>query len=336
MKLETDWWLELHSTYADVIRQRLDLYTKYGSSTLQALPGSELATKELMEMALQFLCARYPHYFTLSNPPSHFHNHILNTTTDLKTTPPLFVLLHNVPEDFAIMIRDPETGIYSFRAGIIMSSLGWNLGTKIGKKLHEIHGPVPDYREKMQFSMDRFFAKMPTDKPIQRGSWGLEIDEPLYVPPEEAESLTADSGDPSHTIDRVHLRVDWQTLRRLPLSGAVVFNFKGLFTPVTEFRTEPYIPSLLLKVLREGKENLKEYKHVEHTERVVLPAMEAYEREQRERGLIEGQWEVHTLEESPFFPGEFAFAFGSLMSVLFGTNDCGVGWEKKWREQHGF
>lgn len=24
---------------------------------------------------------------------------------------------------------------------------------------------------------------MPTEKPIQRGSWGLEVDQPLYMPP---------------------------------------------------------------------------------------------------------------------------------------------------------
>lgn len=58
MKLESDWWLELHSTYVDVIRQRLKLFEEYGDSTLRALPGSELAVKELMEMAVQFLCAR--------------------------------------------------------------------------------------------------------------------------------------------------------------------------------------------------------------------------------------------------------------------------------------
>lgn len=36
-------------------------------------------------------------------------------------------------------------------------------------------------------------------------------------------------------LSRIHLRVDWQTLRRLPLSGAIIFNFKALFTPVEEF-----------------------------------------------------------------------------------------------------
>ena len=265
-------------------------------------------------MCVQFLCARYPQYFNLDKDNTIFSNAILNTDTDLRLTDPLHVLLHNVPEDFAIMIRDPETGMYSFRAGVIMSSLGWDLGSKIGLKLHEIHAPIPDYPEKMQFSMDRYFAKKPTDKAIQRGSWGFEIDQPLYMPPGDPHEKLRETQDPAHTIERAHLRVDWQTLRRLPLSGAVVFNFKGLFTPVQEFRDEPYIPSLILKVLREGKKSIMEYKSTWHTEHVVIPALEEYEREQIEKGIIKREWEISTLDESPFFPG----------------------WQEKWHRQQGF
>lgn len=265
-------------------------------------------------MCLQFLCARYPQCFWLDLEKMVFHNEILKTQTDLKTTPPMHVLLQHVPEDFAMMIRDPETGIYSFRGGIIMSSLGWDLGSKIGLKLHEIHEPIPDYKEKMQFSMDRYFAKKPTDKAIQRGSWGLEIDKPLYMPPGDPHELHREKQDPNHTLDQIHLRVDWQTLRRLPLSGAVVFNFKGLFTPISEFRDEPYIPTLVLKVLREGKKNLMEYKSTWHTEHVAIPALEEYEMEQIEKGIMAKDWEPHTLDESPFYPG----------------------WEEKWHRQQGF
>jgi hypothetical protein len=267
-----------------------------------------------MEMCLEFLCARYPQYFRIDKAAMVFHNNLLNNTTDLKTTEPLHVLLNNVAEDFAVMLRHPDTGLYSFRSGVICSSLGWNVGSKIGLKLHEIHAAIPDYKEKMQFSMDRYFSKKPTDKAIQRGSWGLEIDEPLFMPPGDPHEQLRDAQDPSHTIDRCHLRVDWQTLRRLPLSGAVIFNFKAVFTPVTEFRDEPYIPSLLLKVLREGKKSLMEYKNTWHTEHVVIPAMEAYETEQIARGLVEEDWEPHTLEQSPFYPG----------------------WEEKWHRQQGF
>lgn len=267
-----------------------------------------------MEMCLQFYCSRYPQHFSLSEDKTVFHNGLLETSTDLKTTAPLHVILQNIAEDFALVLRSPETGLYSFRAGLVCSSLGWSVGTKIGKVLHEIHAPIPDYREKMQFSMDRYFAKKPVEKPIQRGSWGLEIDEPLFMPPGDPHELLRERQNPEHCIERCHFRVDWQTLRRLPLSGAIVFNFQGLFTPVTEFRDEPYVPSLLLKVLSEGKGNLMEYKGTWHTEHVVVPEMEKYEREQREKGLIEEEWEPRTLDENPFFPG----------------------WEEKWHRQQGF
>lgn len=159
-KMETDWWIELENSYTSRIAQRKSLYSQYGKDVLQWLPGSELACKELMEMVLQFLCARYPHYFELypsSDSPGKtvFENKILGTKQAVQDQHPLLVLLDNVPEDFALMIRNPETGYYYFRAGMICSALGWNVGTKIGKRLHEIHDPVPDYKAKMQFSMDR-------------------------------------------------------------------------------------------------------------------------------------------------------------------------------------
>lgn len=155
---------------------------------------------------------------------------------------------------------------------------------------------------------------MPTDKPIQRGSWGLEVDEPLYMPPGDPHEQYRDHQLPGLEVDRCHLRVDWQTLRRLPLSAAIVFNFKGLFTPITEFRDEPYIPSLALKVIHEGKKNIMQYKNTWHTEHTVVPALRQYEQEQIDKGVIQGGWEPHTLVESPWFPG----------------------WEEKWRAQQGF
>lgn len=155
---------------------------------------------------------------------------------------------------------------------------------------------------------------MPTDKPIQRGSWGFEVDQPLYMPPGDPHEQYRTYQDPNLTLSRIHLRVDWQTLRRLPLSGAIVFNFKALFTPVEKFRREPYVPELALKVLREGKKNIMEYKATWHTEHVVGPALEAWAGEQRQGGVVVEGWEVGTLEESPMFPG----------------------WEGLWRGEQGF
>lgn len=331
--MENDWWLELDQNYKSRITERVGLFKKYGKMVLDYLPGSELASKELMEMVLQFLCARYPNYFSLSNTEEQgfvFHNAVLGTQTVIRSMHPLHVLLHNVPEDFAIMLRNPEDGFYYFRAGLLCSALGWNVSTKIGLQLRQIHAPIPDYKEKMEFSMDRYercpvlhlpplilhsyFSKMPTARPIQRGSWGLEVDKPLFMPPGDPHEHFRDLQTPGLPLSRIHLRVDWQTLRRLPLSGAIVFNFKALFTPVADFREEAYIPALLRKILTEGKKSMMEYKSTWHVEHVVLPELEKWQKEQVDKGMVEKDWEVSTLEESPWFPG----------------------WEENWHRRQGF
>lgn len=155
-KLDADYWLELESTYRERITQRRDLYAQHGKEILQALPGSELACKELMEMALQYLSIKYPQHFQVKD--GHFVNRILATTRDLSVAEPLHVLLENLPEDFGIMMRDEKTGRYHLRAGVICSSLGWKLGQKMGMGLPGVHHAVPGYKEKLAFSMDRCVA----------------------------------------------------------------------------------------------------------------------------------------------------------------------------------
>ncbi|KAI9885178.1 MAG: Vacuolar protein sorting-associated protein 17 [Watsoniomyces obsoletus] len=156
-KLEPDFWIELERSYIERIRHRKALFAEHGKLILDYLPGSEQACKELMEMSLIFLCVRYPQYFSISADQSTFHNEILHTSTSLNdgSNHPLHILLENIPEDFALMIRNPKDGLYYFQAGVICSALGWHLGMKIGRPLHEVHGNVPDYDSKMRFSMDR-------------------------------------------------------------------------------------------------------------------------------------------------------------------------------------
>lgn len=164
--------------------------------------------------------------------------------------------------------------------------------------------------------MYRFFAKLPTNTPIQRGAWFIEDWKPLFVTPEEyalnAGTRYSDSNKPI-SIDQCYLRVDWQTLRRLPLSGAIVFNFKAIFTPMTELRGEPYIPALLYKQVTEGKKLITEPKVHKHLLGVVLGALQEWKREQVGRGVVEKGWEEATLAESPFYPG----------------------WEEVWRDRGG-
>ncbi|EPS44574.1 hypothetical protein H072_1437 [Dactylellina haptotyla CBS 200.50] len=319
-KLEPDWWLELESTYTARLQQRRNLHEQHGKRILDSLPDTadgklSLACREVMELVVQFLCARYPRYFSLNPEKTVLRNGILDREFVIDEVDPLMLVFENVPEDFAIVMPDERVGgRYVFMAGVICSSIGWDLGTKIGKCLGDIHGVVPDYKEKMGMSMDRYFSKMAPDKPIQRGSWGIEIGEPLYMLDGPELDALRGTQDPNLTEDELTLRVDWQTLRRLPLSGGIVFNYKALFTPLKEFEDELGIPAIVEKVVKEGNRKIIKYKGTWHAEHVAVPMLERMRRRQVETGLWEEGREVKTLHEAPFF----------------------AGWEEKWHRQQGF
>lgn len=144
---------------------------------------------------------------------------------------------------------------------------------------------------------------MTCDKPIQRGSWSLEIGQLLYSQPGDSHFKLRETQFLELDVKDIYLRVDWQTLRRLPRSKAIVFNFKALFTPVTDFRNEPYIPKLLSKVLREAKKPYLEYKSTHHVEHKLLPALDLWAKEQEDKGMVPKDWKERTLDEDPFYPG---------------------------------
>ncbi|EWC44516.1 hypothetical protein DRE_06688 [Drechslerella stenobrocha 248] len=325
-RMQADWWLELESTYVARMAQRKELHERYGRKIVNELPDEsgvvKLACRELMEMVLQFLARRYPMYFELDEAGLTFRNRVLGIVEDLgaEDIDPLMVVFRHVAEDFAVMVpveRERE-GVrerkYVFMAGVICSSLGWDVGTKIGKTVGEIHAGVPDYRDKMSFSMDRYFSRLTTDKPIQRGSWGVEVGEPLFMPAGDPHESLRKVQDPALKEDELTVRVDWQTLRRLPLSNAIVFNYKAVFTPLAELADEPGVPALLEKVLVEGSRQIMEYKGTWHIEHVALPMLERMRRAQAASGVWAEGREVCTFAESPFYPG----------------------WEEKWHRQQGF
>lgn len=70
----------------------------------------------------------------------------------------------------------------SRRSGRQICTAGfWRLEDKIGLPLDEIHqrGRVPKFKEKLQFSMNRFFLKLPVDKPVTRNNYFFQLGDDL-------------------------------------------------------------------------------------------------------------------------------------------------------------
>jgi hypothetical protein len=99
----------------------------------------------------------------------------------------LRIVSENIDEDFFILLprHVNENGasdevVYVLEAYSACFPSGFQPREKIGKKLADIHGPVPKYKEKLQKSMDRFFARLEAGRLVKRVNWAITVDEELY------------------------------------------------------------------------------------------------------------------------------------------------------------
>ncbi|KAJ6561159.1 hypothetical protein DFH09DRAFT_504156 [Mycena vulgaris] len=187
-----------------------------------------------------------------------------------------------VQDDIALMIEGSNGGYY-FQAGAICVPGFWRMEDKLGMRLDEIHltGNVPQYKEKLHTSFERFFRRLAVDKPVVRNNYFVQVSPPPsatpsldpdelawgenVLGPEDTYGGTKGSsyGSPPVLVvspETLRLRTERQTLRRLPRSGAVVFTIRTYLVPVEELVREPGVAARFASAVRSWPEGVKEYK----------------------------------------------------------------------------
>jgi hypothetical protein len=87
---------------------------------------------------------------------------------------------HSSSADGAPATSPTEDTKYVLEAYEVCYPAGFDSRTKLGKRLADIHGPVPGYAEKIEKSMDRFFEKLEVGKFVKRANWGITTDSDLF------------------------------------------------------------------------------------------------------------------------------------------------------------
>jgi hypothetical protein len=152
---------------------------------------------------------------------------------DLLGLHPLDAAARLVGEDLCLMEKSPTPGGgYLLTAASVCFPSRWRLSEKIGTSLAAIHSPVAHY-DRISEATDRFFEALTTQRPVQRVNWTL-IDDPELFQPEparrSADRAARDVFDAP--ADQIHLRIERQTLRRLPATGGVLFTIATDVSPL--------------------------------------------------------------------------------------------------------
>ena len=99
-----------------------------------------------------------------------------------KTITLLETLCKQLDEDFLLLLpeEDVEDPKYILEAYSTVCASGFNPQDKIGRRLSNIHGPVPAYKEKLEGSMDRFFANLEVGRYVKRVNWTVTTQADLF------------------------------------------------------------------------------------------------------------------------------------------------------------
>jgi hypothetical protein len=150
-------------------------------------------------------------------------------------------------------------GSYALTGASLCFPMRWRLGDKLGRPMRIIHEVVPGFDERLAGPAERFFAAIEPERPVWRANWSLSDDPALHQPGTRFKPIEV---EPSSAGERLHLRVERQTLRRLPRSRHVLFTIRTYGRPLVDVVALPGAAAALAAHLRAMPEPLLRYKNV--------------------------------------------------------------------------
>jgi len=237
---------------AEQIGLKARLLAKHHQDVFSAMPNTNAAGDEVLTMVRQHLTTYHnDHEYDDRMAPVDAGLHPLDSAARM------------VPEDLLLLAPFPESAADNTTAvkwHLVAASLcfpaHWVLAEKMGKPLAAIHDPVPHYDERLAGPVDRFFNKMTIGPISARMNWSLQIGTDLFTP-HRAQRQSA-AGDLDY--HQLCLRLENQTLRKLPQTGFVLFTIRTHIEPVSRWKHTPHAIDDLATMLNEMSRESQSYK----------------------------------------------------------------------------
>lgn len=236
----------------------------------QSLPHMTLAGWDLLELIMESKARDYPHWFTLHKDGDKWHwiNKPLGidqrfTFLDESTLPcgPMEYIARQTQGD--VTLQDQRDENLWIEAGMVTSQADWSLDFDIGMSFHQWHAPVPLAHEMGVFDRAlKFLLALQHGAPVRRFNWTMTVDPLLDTSPENYPKWGPDKNTmtPETIGARQHLRVELQTLFRLPRSNAIAFPIRCYLISFEDLVTQPKWARRLHRVIKTVPDELATYK----------------------------------------------------------------------------
>lgn len=260
-------WFEIDNDYASDLREKRRLLTEQRDQVFRTLPGSETAQSELLDLLARHLDRWHQEHCQVHDGmlslPALDEQHRL----DEPEMPALDLAARLVQEDICLLQRKAEA--WHLTAASVCFPTRWDLVSKMGLPLADIHDPVPGFRESLAQPVHRFFDRMRVDKPVWRLNWSLMDDPSLFQPGGHFRTARRTDINAANAGEKVVLRVERQTLRRLPDSDAIVFTIRIHRRPLSVLADQPEAAARLVAAMTSMPAAMREYKSVAVLEAAV-------------------------------------------------------------------
>ena len=253
----------------------------------QVLPHMLAAEWDTVEVLMESLAADYPSLFTLTrdgntwrwqNRPLNIDQSFTFGDGDTLPCPPFEYITRQVQGDFTL--QDHRDNNLFMDGGMVTSQADWSLNFDLGMSFHEWHGPVPVAHELGVF--DRALAyllRLQLGKPVRRLNWTLTVNPRLDTSPENYPLWGPDKTTvtPENVGAKMCLRVELQTLTRLPRSNAILFGIRGYLIRLEELVRVEKWAARLHRVLRDLHPEIADYKAMGRYRQTIVDYLAAYD-----------------------------------------------------------
>ncbi len=241
-------WFEIDTLYPAEIAERQRLLATRHADVFGAEPDSEQARAETLTMVVEHLTRVHHDWFARDG--TTIHNRLTGERWDIPAHDPLELAGRLVQEDLCLIEASPDGP--RLTAAVLCFPSRWRLHEKLGRPLAEVHEKVPFYGDRLARPVDRFMGHVRVGHVAARLNWSMLDDPSLFQPAGKWRTAHDTSITPHNAGDRLFLRVERQTVRRLPASGTVLFGIRvhvyplglGVTTPETAGRLAAAVRAL--------------------------------------------------------------------------------------------